>query len=73
MNKVKFYYLQDNKGNYMNSISFLKKPMILRTSDDKKKAIIYSEEDCNKFRKHYLENNIVCFPVEADVTPKINR
>lgn len=72
MNKVKFFYLQDSDGNYLNSINFFNKPMILRSIDDKRKAIIYTEENCNKFRNHYLKNNIVCFSVEANVTPKIN-
>lgn len=67
MEKVKFFYLRDVHGNYLNSISFFNKPMMLRPTSKEKEAIMYTEENCNRFRVHYLQNEILCFPVEAPV------
>lgn len=66
MKKVKYFYLQDRNGRYLNSIRFFKKRMILQNTTKKSHSIVYTEEDCDALRSFYLEKNIVCFPVEMD-------
>jgi hypothetical protein len=64
MNKVRCFYLQDNKKNYLNAITFFKKIMRLRNCTDKREAIIYTEKQCDKYEKYFQKNRIRCYPVE---------
>ena len=67
MNKIRCFYLQDSKGNYLNIITFFKRPMRLRNCTDRRDAIMYTEKQCDKYREYFEEKRVRCYPIEVNI------
>jgi hypothetical protein len=63
MDVKKYYNIKYMNGNYLNSIRVLNKRVLLSSSNDRKDALVYTEEECNEILSHCSSKRIVCYPV----------